>query len=66
MIDHAVPIRWNLLSSRKIGSTSVAEGMIMVTSVIASRVLRPRNLVSARAYPAGTLVSRVRTREPPE
>ena len=49
MIDHIEPIRWTALISRKSGTTSVAFGISITTSVATSRVRRPRNSVIASA-----------------
>ena len=48
--DHrqTLPIRCTLFSSRKIGSTSAAAGMIITTSVSERMSLRPGNLPKAR------------------
>ena len=48
MTESTLPIRCNALSSRKIGSTSAAAGMIITTSVSVSTSLRPGKFPSAR------------------
>ena len=53
------PIRCMAFSSRKIGSTSAAAGMIIEMSVSERTSLRPGNFPSARPYPAGTLTTSV-------
>ena len=52
-----LPTRCTAFSSRKIGSTSVAGGMIIATSVSVRISLRPRKLPKASPYPAGIPVA---------
>ena len=54
-----LPMRCSAFSSRKIGRTSVAAGMIMTTSVTLKMSFRPGNLPRARPYPAGIETARV-------
>ena len=48
MTENTLPIRCTELSSRKIGSTSAAAGMIITTSVSVSTTLRPGKFPRAR------------------
>ena len=48
MTENTLPIRCSELSSRKIGSTSAAAGMIITTSVSVSTTLRPGKFPRAR------------------
>ena len=49
MIDHIEPIRCTAFTSRNSGTTRVAFGISITTSVATSSVRRPRNSVIARA-----------------